>query len=48
MHIAIVDDDVDILDWFRHILEKEGHELDTAQNGQEGLDMILTTKRTCP
>ena len=44
MRIAIIDDDIDILNWFRHYLEREGHEVVTAQDGQEGLDLIVSTK----
>ena len=40
MRIAVIDDDQDILNWFRPYLEKEGHEVVIAQDGQEGLDLI--------
>lgn len=38
--ILIIDDDPWILKIFQQILEHEGHEITTATNGQEGLDLF--------
>ncbi len=37
-HILVIDDDPWIIKIFRQILESEGHSVDTASNGQEGID----------
>lgn len=42
--ILIIDDDPWVTKIFRQILEIEGHEIDTAANGQEGLEQF----RQCP
>lgn len=41
MRIAIIDDDPDIHVWFSHYLEEQGHEVLSASDGAEGLDLIL-------
>ena len=41
MRIAIIDDDPDIHVWFSHYLEENGHEVLSASDGVEGLDLIL-------
>jgi CheY-like chemotaxis protein len=40
MKILVVDDEPLICEEFRDILEEEGHEVDTAKSGQEGIDKI--------
>ncbi|MFC1483712.1 sigma-54-dependent transcriptional regulator [Candidatus Neomarinimicrobiota bacterium] len=41
MRIAIIDDDPDILTWFSYHLSENGHEVLTAPDGVQGLDLIL-------
>lgn len=41
MRIAIIDDDPDILKWFTYHLSKNDHEVLTAPDGEQGLDLIL-------
>ncbi|UCD37560.1 MAG: sigma-54-dependent Fis family transcriptional regulator [Fidelibacterota bacterium] len=41
MRIAVVDDDRDILNWFKHHLGEAEHEVITAGDGEQGLKMIL-------
>jgi DNA-binding NtrC family response regulator len=41
MRIAIIDDDPDIITWFNYHLSKNGHEVLTAPDGVQGLDLIL-------
>jgi len=36
--ILVIDDDRAILDTFRTLLEREGHEVDVAENGAEAID----------
>lgn len=38
--ILVIDDDPWVLKIFRQILEDEGHEITTANNGQEGIDLF--------
>lgn len=38
--ILVIDDDPWVLKIFRQILEDEGHNVATASNGQEGLDLF--------
>jgi DNA-binding response OmpR family regulator len=38
-HILVIDDDPWILKIFKQILETEGHSVDTAADGQEGIDI---------
>ena len=42
--ILIVDDDPDIIEDSRHLLEAEGHEILSARNRREGLDAALKQK----
>jgi two-component system alkaline phosphatase synthesis response regulator PhoP len=39
--ILLVDDDPDILEMISYNLEKEGYEIETAQNGREAIDTAL-------
>src|SRR5688572_18013460 len=39
-HILVVDDDPQVLSSISRILEKEGHEVSLAQNGEQALDMV--------
>ncbi|MCB2171946.1 response regulator, partial [archaeon] len=39
--ILIVDDDEDILELYKLILEDEGYRVDTAKNGKEALEKAL-------
>ncbi|MFB0517122.1 MAG: sigma-54-dependent transcriptional regulator [Candidatus Neomarinimicrobiota bacterium] len=41
MRIAVIDDDPGILTWFSSQLAKEGHEMFTAPDGEQGLKLIL-------
>jgi DNA-binding response OmpR family regulator len=43
-HILIVDDDLDIVEAGRVMLEMDGHKVDAAHNYQEGLDAALGLK----
>lgn len=38
--ILVIDDDPSILAMLKKMLEKAGHQVDTANNGREGLEMI--------
>jgi len=42
--ILIVDDDIDVITIIETILHKEGYEVVTAMNKQEGLEMMLSEK----
>ena len=42
--ILIVDDDIDVITIIETILNKEGYEVVTAMNKQEGLEMMLSEK----
>ena len=37
--ILVIDDDIDLVEILRMILEKEGYEMIDAQNGERGLEM---------
>ena len=39
-HILVIDDDPWITQIFRQILESEGHSVDTASEGQEGIEIF--------
>ena len=39
-HILIIDDDPWVIQVFKQILEAEGHTIDTAADGQEGIDIF--------
>lgn len=39
-HILVIDDDPNVLKVLQHILIAQGHEIVTAVNGQEGLDLF--------
>lgn len=41
--ILVIDDEKSIRDALRDILEYEGYEVDEAKDGQEGLEMVLST-----
>ena len=42
-HILVIDDDPWIIKIFKQILETEGHTVDTAADGQEGIDIFRNT-----
>ena len=44
-YILVIDDDHQILELFKRILESDGHEVITARNGQEGIE-IFRRERT--
>ena len=44
MKICIIDDNVDILELLKNILEATGNEVFTADNGRDGLSLILSEK----
>lgn len=44
MKICIIDDNVEILELFKNILEATGNEVFTADNGRDGLSLILSEK----
>lgn len=41
--LLVIDDDEDLLDLMRLLLERGGHRVTTAQNGQEGLDAVAAS-----
>lgn len=45
--VLIVEDDVDIRDGLRDVLEDEGYGVITASNGREGLDLLARTDVPC-
>jgi CheY-like chemotaxis protein len=45
--VLIVDDDADVRDAFRSILESEGYAIATVENGQEALDYLSDHSRPC-
>ena len=44
--ILLVDDEVDILEFVRYNLVREGYEVFTAQNGAEALKVAAECRRT--
>ena len=44
IHILLVDDDLDILEFLKYNLEKEGYTITTATNGQMALDVFQKNK----
>lgn len=44
MRVLIVDDEVDIREFVRYNLAKEGYEIETAENGREAIEKALTFK----
>jgi len=44
IHILLVDDDTDILEFLKYNLEKEGYTISTASNGQIALDVFQKNK----
>ncbi len=44
IHILLVDDDPDILEFLKYNLEKEGYTISTANNGQMALDVFQKNK----
>ena len=44
IHILLVDDDLDILEFLKYNLEKEGYTISTATNGQMALDVFQKNK----
>jgi CheY-like chemotaxis protein len=45
--ILVVEDDPDIRDTFREVLEAEGYRVSTAANGQEGLERLEEIHKPC-
>ena len=43
MHVLIVDDEAEIVDTLREILAGQGHVVDTAADGQRGLERALNS-----
>jgi len=43
-NILLVDDDKNSINLYKSLLEKEGHEIDTAYDGEEGLEKIKKGK----
>ena len=41
--VLIIEDDIEIRDSLKYVLEMEGFEVKTARNGLDGLDHLLTT-----
>jgi twitching motility two-component system response regulator PilH len=41
MKVLIVDDEDDVLTMYKEVLEKDGFEVETANNGQKGLDLAF-------
>ena len=39
-HILIIEDDKDILEVLKDLLESEGYQVSTAENGQEAMDLL--------
>jgi CheY-like chemotaxis protein len=44
-HVLVVDDDRDIRESFRDLLEAEGYAVSTAANGREALDFLAAHER---
>jgi two-component system alkaline phosphatase synthesis response regulator PhoP len=44
VHILLVDDEQDILEFLKYNLEKEGFRISTAKNGQEAVDIFQTSR----
>ncbi len=44
VHILVVDDDSDVPETIRAILEREGHDVSIAANGQIALDLLESTR----
>jgi CheY-like chemotaxis protein len=40
LHMLVIEDMPDVLDMLKTLLELDGHQVDTALDGQQGLDMI--------
>lgn len=45
--ILIIEDDYDIRETFKQLLELEGYEVMTAANGKEGLETLKRMQRPC-
>lgn len=45
--LLIIDDEVNMLDMLSVFLRKEGYEVDTAENGRQGLDAALNKRYDC-
>lgn len=45
--VLIVEDDADIRETLRQLLEMEGYEVQVATNGKEGLEALKTIQRPC-
>lgn len=44
MKICVIDDNVEILELLKNVLEATGNEVSTADNGKDGLSLILSEK----
>ena len=44
MKICVIDDNVEILELLKNVLEATGNEVSTADNGKDGLSLILRDK----
>ena len=42
--ILVVDDEKDVVELIKFLLEKDGHHVETAYNGREALEVISTVK----
>jgi len=42
--ILVVDDEKDVVELLKFLLEKDGHQITTAYNGREALDLIAQNK----
>ena len=47
MHILIIEDNIDAAAYLSKGLDESGHTVDTATNGNEGLQMALSTAYDC-
>jgi CheY-like chemotaxis protein len=47
MHIVIIEDDADLRETMKELLETEGFSVVTARNGREGMELIERNGRPC-
>lgn len=45
LHVLVVDDDPLIIEALREILQRDGHQVTTADGGQAGIDTFITTRK---